>query len=581
MTGNKTITASFQSVPKAKALAHWKFDETSGTIAHDSMGSFDGTLSPAGAAFVSGGVSSGALSLSKTYNGFVNMGNLVGLANTDFSLVAWVKMTAGDTSDAVLLAKHAAYTRNGYVLIVNSIGTRLPNNKAAFIDGGSGVAAYTPEETPYSTTSVNDGNWHQVVAVYEQGGMRSIYVDGAPAEDSKLSQPFNQNSVAFLIGGVNYSGVPTGRFDGLIDEVQIYNYALASSEVDFLFQNPAQEIAPHDLPSGQWRLNTIAGIGGTITRNPDLPKYANGAAVTVTAAPNAGFAFSGWSGDATGTTNPITITMTGNQTVTASFAEIPARILAVVNPDPKQEGLKINFDLQLISQGGVGGMNFVLHYSQDYLKEPKLDWSSTVGSALDQVNYDTPGGIRATFALPATAVPGGTQRVASVSFRTHSIPSDLNTDLGLELSDISSPTNDSIKSGNAGRNSTARILLRQVIGDNNASNRLDVGDATIMQRLLTGLEQERSWDVTGNDVNANTSLDSGDVIKVLRVVANIDPQPAPQSASSGPSRLANAGRGKAGPAGGSLVLGRVYARTVRVHGGGRGVGPAGLAYNEQ
>ncbi|PYJ80444.1 MAG: hypothetical protein DME22_24115, partial [Verrucomicrobia bacterium] len=818
MTGNKTITASFQSVPMAKALAHWKFDETGGTIAHDSMGSFDGTLSPAGAAFVSGGVSSGALSLSKTSNGFVNMGNLLGLANTDFSLVAWVKMTAGDTSDAVLLAKHAAYTRNGYVLTVNSIGTRLPDNKAAFIEGGSGVAAYTPEETPYSTTSVNDGNWHQVVAVYELGGMRSIYVDGAPAEDSKLSQPFNQNSVAFLIGGVNYSGVPTGRFDGLIDEVQIYNYALASSEVDFLFQNPAQEIAPHDLPSGQWRLNTIAGVGGTITRNPDLAKYANGATVTVTAAPNAGFAFSGWSGDATGTTNPttitmtgnktitanfqsvpvakalahwkfdetsgttahdsagsydgtlssggasfvpggisggalslsktnngfvnmgdvlrlgsgdfsvvawvkmnpgdtapsmvlgkqqagfpngylveinqnggyaqpnkvyfydsdypgqevtsttsvndgnwhqivgvyvagankyiyvdgapaeasnasrplvvddakfviggldyggipggkftgliddaqvynyalaasevdflfhnpsqeipphelapgqwrldivagaggtitrnpdlakyangatvtvtaapnsgfafagwsgdatgttnpITITMTGNKTVTASFAEIPARILAVVNPDPKQEGLKINFDLQLISQGGVGGMNFVLHYSQDYLKEPKLDWSSTVGSALDQVNYDTPGEIRATFALPATAVPGGTQRVASVSFRTRSVPSDLNTDLGLELLDVSSPTGDSIKSGNAVRNGTARILVRHVIGDNNANNRLDVGDATIMQQLLTGLEQERSWDVTGNDVNANTSLDSGDVIKVLR-----------------------------------------------------------------
>src|SRR5256886_2934207 len=329
MTGNKTITASFQSVPKAKALAHWKFDETSGTIAHDSMGSFDGKLSPAGAAFVSGGVSSGALSLSKTSNGFVNMGNLLGLANTDFSLVAWVKMTAGDTSDAVLLAKHAAYTRNGYVLIVNSIGTRLPNNKAAFIEGGSGVAAYTPEETPYSTTSVNDGNWHQVVAVYEQGGMRSIYVDGAPAEDSKLSQPFNQNSVAFLIGGVNYSGVPTGRFDGLIDDAQIYNYALASSEVNFLFQHPGQEIAPHELPPGQWRLNTIAGAGGTITRDPDLAKYTTGASVTLTAVPDTGFTFAGWSGDATGTNNPITITMTGNKTVSASFQSVPkAKALA-------------------------------------------------------------------------------------------------------------------------------------------------------------------------------------------------------------------------------------------------------------
>src|SRR2546430_13049951 len=36
MTGNKTITANFQSVPVAKALAHWKFDETSRSEEHTS-----------------------------------------------------------------------------------------------------------------------------------------------------------------------------------------------------------------------------------------------------------------------------------------------------------------------------------------------------------------------------------------------------------------------------------------------------------------------------------------------------------------------------------------------------------------
>src|SRR5206468_7787754 len=139
---------------------------------------------------------------------------------------------------------------------------------------------------------------------------------------------------------------------------------------------------------------------------------------------------------------------------------------------------KITFSLQLSSAGDVGGMNFVLHYDPAYLKEPDLGWSSTVGSALNQVNYDVPGQIHATFALPATAVPAGPQRVASVSFRARSVPSDLNTDLGLEFLDVSSPTGDSIRSGNAVRSGIARILVRHVIGDNNANNRLDVGDAT-------------------------------------------------------------------------------------------------------
>src|SRR6185437_3809237 len=172
----------------------------------------------------------------------------------------------------------------------------------------------------------------------------------------------------------------------------------------------------------------------------------------------------------------------------------------------------------------------------------------------DQVNYDTAGEIHATFALPATAVPAGTQRVATVSFRTRSVPSDLNTALGLELVDVSAPSGDSITSGNAALGGTARILVRRIIGDNNANNRLDVGDATIIQRLLTGLDPVRSWDVTKNDVNVNTTLDSGDVIRVLRVVANIDPQPAAHTATGSGGGLAKAGISKAGPTSSELAL---------------------------
>ena len=39
----------------------------------------------------------------------------------------------------------------------------------------------------------------------------------------------------------------------------------------------------------------------------------------LTATPNSGFAFTGWSGNATGTQNPLVITMDANKTITANF----------------------------------------------------------------------------------------------------------------------------------------------------------------------------------------------------------------------------------------------------------------------
>jgi hypothetical protein len=70
----------------------------------------------------------------------------------------------------------------------------------------------------------------------------------------------------------------------------------------------------------------LAGVvspdaAGTITADPCCTNgyFANGTQVKVTAGPNCGFAFAGWSSDLTGTTNPQTVTMTSPKTVTANF----------------------------------------------------------------------------------------------------------------------------------------------------------------------------------------------------------------------------------------------------------------------
>ena len=58
---------------------------------------------------------------------------------------------------------------------------------------------------------------------------------------------------------------------------------------------------------------------GNVTLSPSGGTYYAGTVVQLTAVPDSGWSFSGWSGDLSGTTNPTTITMNGNKTVTANF----------------------------------------------------------------------------------------------------------------------------------------------------------------------------------------------------------------------------------------------------------------------
>jgi uncharacterized repeat protein (TIGR02543 family) len=69
----------------------------------------------------------------------------------------------------------------------------------------------------------------------------------------------------------------------------------------------------------QYTLTTNA-VNGSITLNPTGGVYTGGTVVTVTANPNNGYTFSGWSGDLSGAISPTNITMNANKSVTANFS---------------------------------------------------------------------------------------------------------------------------------------------------------------------------------------------------------------------------------------------------------------------
>ena len=70
----------------------------------------------------------------------------------------------------------------------------------------------------------------------------------------------------------------------------------------------------------QYTLTIASGSGGTTSPSPGTYVHDSGTEVSITAKPDSGYEFSGWSGDASGTDNPTTITMNSDKSVTASFS---------------------------------------------------------------------------------------------------------------------------------------------------------------------------------------------------------------------------------------------------------------------
>ena len=80
-------------------------------------------------------------------------------------------------------------------------------------------------------TEVNADEWHHVAGVYD-GRVMKLYVDGKLDATKPWAGGIAKNNSDVLIG--ENVEQPNRCFDGLIDDVRIYNYALSESEIKAL-----------------------------------------------------------------------------------------------------------------------------------------------------------------------------------------------------------------------------------------------------------------------------------------------------------------------------------------------------------
>ncbi|MDW7679638.1 MAG: PKD domain-containing protein, partial [bacterium] len=85
---------------------------------------------------------------------------------------------------------------------------------------------------------------------------------------------------------------------------------------------------------------------GTVLKSPDQSEYAHGDTVHILALPNEGYLFSAWSGDVSGSENPVTIIMNSNKMVMAVFVQATEQVsppTKPVGPDSGVIGQSLSF----------------------------------------------------------------------------------------------------------------------------------------------------------------------------------------------------------------------------------------------
>lgn len=228
--------------PLSRGLqACWLLGEGGGTKAYDCVGLYHGTITGTNADAWGGGRNGKALRLDGT-NDYVDLGNVLG-NDGKLTVSAWFCCRSFATGYQGVVIKGVQDTN--YSLAINAGGTQWVWTQ------GFNSAGWNFDMGISLATDV----WYHLVGVRDvdgQGGI--IYINGIPRySDAGLSQALNGEVLGIGIGG----GQGFGFFNGLIEDVRIYNRALLPSEVLQLYMEPYSIF----LPAGSRLLSRSAATG--------------------------------------------------------------------------------------------------------------------------------------------------------------------------------------------------------------------------------------------------------------------------------------------------------------------------------
>jgi hypothetical protein len=245
-------------------IGHWKFDEKIGTTANNSVEGGDAGRLVGNAKFIDRGLVSGSVALDGGGDHVVTSRPAV-RTDQSFTVAAWVQANAlpGAGGSMTALSQEGG-ANSGFYLQYN--GDR---QQWAFVRLGSNLADPVPAwyASLSSEAKVTGAPIHLAGTFNATTKEMILYVNGKPGQVAVLPNAPWDASGPLNIGRHKYRGSYGGDWNGLIDEVRVYNRVLGPQEIVGI-------VTRNDVPVASWKLDGNAndetgnGMNGTPVNNP-------------------------------------------------------------------------------------------------------------------------------------------------------------------------------------------------------------------------------------------------------------------------------------------------------------------------
>lgn len=247
-----------------------------------------------------------------------NVANYFTFDNSSYSSFAWIDNETYHGAGVVILLEFWQY-KNG---VWNNNAVTEPG-----LTNGHCLAIAGSDNTTNQLLVCDP--WQNA---YESGlvGGREPVADPQPGNTSSHNDAQYVSQDAYT--AVQYPGNPPPGYPPNPWELQGYLQTMPGYDASyhaFIMFAMAVSLNP---PQNIYTLNLTATPpgSGVVALNYSGP-YSLGDVVNLTAIPNTGYNFGGWSGNASGSANSTTVTMTGNMTVTATFTGAGTHDIAVTS----------------------------------------------------------------------------------------------------------------------------------------------------------------------------------------------------------------------------------------------------------